>query len=141
MGLKVKELRKVFPHGDGDVALFGGLSFELASGGSLALTGPSGSGKTTLLRLLELVGLDGKANHFPEQLSGGERQRVAVARALVMCPALVLADEPTGQLDAGRATVLLELLRELNQEQHVTIVMATHSLRARGYMREQIELG
>ena len=58
-----------------------------------------------------------------------------------MCPALVLADEPTGQLDAGRATVQLELLRELNQEQHVTIVMATHSLRARGYMREQIELG
>ena len=213
MGLKVKELRKVFPHGDGDVALFGGLSFELASGGSLALIGPSGSGKTTLLRLLaaletptageiwvndvrvdqlggeaardfrlrnigvvyqehrllpqftamenvalpgvaageectersrrllELVGLAGKANHFPEQLSGGEQQRVAVARALVMCPALVLADEPTGQLDAGRATVLLELLRELNQEQHVTIVMATHSLRARGYMREQIELG
>ena len=213
MGLKVKELRKVFPHGDGDVALFGGLSFELASGGSLALTGPSGSGKTTLLRLLaaletptageiwvndvrvdqlggeaardfrlrnigfvyqehrllpqltalenvavpgvaageectersrrllELVGLDGKANHFPEQLSGGEQQRVAVARALVMCPALVLADEPTGQLDAGRATVLLELLQKLNQEQHVTIVMATHSQRARSYMREQIELG
>jgi len=53
----------------------------------------------------------------------------------------VLADEPTGQLDAARATVLLELLQKLNQEQRVSIVMATHSQRARSYMREQIELG
>ncbi len=75
---------------------------------------------------LRVVGLEGREDHFPRQLSGGQEQRVAIARALVTDPYLLVADEPTGDLDRKSAEEILELLEQLNREFHKTIVMVTH---------------
>ena len=77
-------------------------------------------------KLLKRVGLDGQESKRPSQLSGGERQRVAVVRALINQPKLLLADEPTGALDAANASNLIDLLVELNREESVAVVMVTH---------------
>lgn len=78
-------------------------------------------------RLLELTHISGVAHQYPSTLSGGEASRVAVCRALIMKPKLLLADEPTGQLDAENAWNIASLLSEINQNLHTTIVMVTHS--------------
>jgi len=79
------------------------------------------------MALLEWLGLDERLNHFPAQLSGGEMQRTAIARALINDPAIILADEPTGNLDSRNGRIVINLLAELNQKWNRTVLIATHS--------------
>jgi len=86
-----------------------------------------------VMTALKLVGLEDRVNHLPKQLSGGQEQRVAIARAIVSDPTLLLADEPTGDLDSHSATEVLEILKRLNEDFHKTIVMVTHDPHAASY--------
>ena len=86
-----------------------------------------------VMTALKLVGLEERVNHLPKQLSGGQEQRVAIARAIVSDPTLILADEPTGDLDSHSATEILEILKKLNQGFHKTIMMVTHDPHAAEY--------
>lgn len=88
---------------------------------------------------LARVGLEGRAKHLPRQLSGGEQQRVCIARALINYPALILADEPTGNLDEANEKIVLDLFQELHQEGH-TIIMVTHAPEVGELAERQIRL-
>ena len=90
---------------------------------------PVAEGRATAEALLRRVGLAGRLTHRPGLLSGGEQQRVAIARALVMSPRLLLADEPTGDLDEQTADALHNLLRDLHAETRLTSILATHNPR------------
>ncbi len=89
------------------------------------------------LRALEIVGLAGRAGHFPNQLSGGQQQRVAIARALVNEPAVLLADEPTGNLDSRTSIEIMGVFQQLN-DAGITIVMVTHELDIARYTRRNV---
>jgi putative ABC transport system ATP-binding protein len=83
--------------------------------------------------ILQLLGIKHRLNHKPRALSGGEQQRVAIARALVNQPAILLADEPTGNLDTANSNAVLDILRDLNKRQHQTILMITHNPEAAAF--------
>jgi len=90
--------------------------------------------------VLKLLGLTGRLGHKPRALSGGEQQRVAIARAIVNHPAILLADEPTGNLDTENSTVVLGLLRDLNQRLGQTILMITHNPEAAAYGHRTVRM-
>ena len=210
--LHVKNITKNFETGEGTLTVLRGVSLDLISGKSLALTGESGSGKSTLLyliggldvpdegrieilgqdiaslddpqraalrrgtvgvvfqqfnlipslnvaanlsfharlsgsedkswteHLVHYLGLGTLLDRFPEQLSGGQQQRVAIGRTLAARPALVLADEPTGNLDEATADVVMNLLLELVQESGAGLLMVTHSLRLAKRLDHQVHL-
>jgi putative ABC transport system ATP-binding protein len=94
--------------------------------------------KERALKALGLVGLADRANHTSSELSGGQQQRVAIARALVTEPAVIFADEPTGNLDTSRSHEIMKLLEDLNRTRHITIVLVTHEDDIAGYARRQI---
>jgi putative ABC transport system ATP-binding protein len=89
-------------------------------------------------RALAAVGLAGWEHHTPAELSGGQQQRVAIARAIVCEPAVLLADEPTGNLDSQRSVEIMELLRQLNEEQQITVLMVTHEPDMAAYARRVV---
>ena len=210
--LHVNNVTKSFETGEGTLSVLRGVSLELSSGKSLALTGESGSGKSTLLyliggldvpdegrieilgqdianlndpqraalrrgtvgvvfqqfnlipslnvaanlsfharlsgsedklwteHLVHYLGLGSLLDRFPEQLSGGQQQRVAIGRTLAARPALILADEPTGNLDEATADVVMNLLLELLQESGAGLLMVTHSLRLAKRLDHQVNL-
>lgn len=100
---------------------------------------PKGDRRDQVQQAMERMGIGHRAKHFPQQLSGGQQQRVAIARAVVNTPRLVLADEPTGNLDSTMGEEVMGLLSELNKA-GTTIIIVTHSLRDAGYARRIINL-
>jgi putative ABC transport system ATP-binding protein len=90
------------------------------------------------IEVLTLVGLGNRLDHTPNQLSGGQQQRVAIARALVNRPPLVLADEPTGNLDSGTSSEIMGLFQQLNRDQHISVILVTHEVDIAEYARRQI---
>jgi putative ABC transport system ATP-binding protein len=100
---------------------------------------PSSERKKRVNELIDKIGISHRASHFPQQLSGGQQQRVAVARALITRPPIILADEPTGNLDSSNGNEVMELLCELN-EAGTTIVMVTHSTHDASYSGRIINL-
>jgi ABC-type lipoprotein export system ATPase subunit len=91
-------------------------------------------------RLLERVGLGSRMHHEPSQLSGGQQQRVAIARSLVSAPSLLLADEPTGNLDSKTSVEILEMFQRLNAEEGITIILVTHDAGVAHYARRVIHI-
>ena len=96
--------------------------------------------KERVISLLDAVGLSDRSNHRPDQLSGGEQQRVAIARALAKDPLLVLADEPTANLDTENGSQAMEIMQRLNKETGTAFVFATHDPRVMAYARRVVEL-
>jgi putative ABC transport system ATP-binding protein len=99
---------------------------------------PAAERRRLALAALDSVSLNGWEDHTPSELSGGQQQRVAIARAIVTSPTVLLADEPTGNLDSARSQEIMELLAAFNREQNITVVMVTHEPDMAAYARRQI---
>jgi lipoprotein-releasing system ATP-binding protein len=166
--LEARDVHKSFRQGPVLLEVLQGVALSVAPGERVAIVGASGSGKTTLLQILggldppsagvvRVAGRDihaltesergvlrnqalGFVYQFHHLLSGGERQRAAVARALVTQPRVVLADEPTGNLDGANAESVFALMLELNRERGTSLVVVTHDLRLAGRMERVYEL-
>lgn len=89
--------------------------------------------KKKAMETLELVGLGNRIHHFPNELSGGEQQRISIGRALVTKPNIILADEPTGNLDSETEKDILQLIKKMNQDQRITVMLVTHDQEVAGY--------
>ena len=100
---------------------------------------PTKERKEHALRALKSVGLEGRGDHHPNQLSGGQQQRVAIARALVNNAPIILADEPTGNLDSKTSAEIMELLSKLNHESNITVILVTHETDIAAYSRRIIK--
>lgn len=96
--------------------------------------------KARAIELLKLVGLDSRMNHKPNELSGGQQQRVAIARALMNKPAIILADEPTGELDTKTSLEIIELMKKLNREDNQTFLLVTHNMEVAKDCRKIVEM-
>ncbi len=107
---------------------------------ALATGKPTQEVRNRAISLLERVGLKDRMTHLPSQLSGGERERVAVARALVLRPMIVLADEPTGNLDQQSADNVAKLLLEVPKEENTVLIVVTHSIALAAQMQKRYEL-
>jgi putative ABC transport system ATP-binding protein len=133
-------------HGDGSARILG-QSFKLLARTSalanvelpLIYAGVTRSRKRCTAAL-ELVGLGDRVNHHPNELSGGEQQRVAIARALVNEPTLILADEPTGNLDSVAGEEVMRIFQELNEQRGITIVLVTHEQNIAEHTRRIVRL-
>ncbi len=135
-GFRARHLGFVFQH----FFLIDGLSvLDNVAGGLLYCGVPAKARRRTAAAVLERVGLGGRMTHRPHQLSGGERQRAAIARALVGEPDLVLADEPTGNLDSAAGAQVVDLLRDLHRD-GATIAVVTHNLELAATMERRIEI-
>lgn len=99
---------------------------------------PSSRRKEMAKKAVSAVGLEGREHHFPNQLSGGQQQRVAIARALVNEPAILLADEPTGNLDSKTSEEIMTIFQRLNRDLGITIIMVTHEPDIASYARRRI---
>jgi putative ABC transport system ATP-binding protein len=107
----------------------------------LEIAGVSGKeAERQALKMLGVVGLKGRANHRPTELSGGEQQRVAIARALINNPRIILADEPTGNLDSKTGSDILQLLKRINKQNNQTIVIVSHDSRVAGLADRTLNL-
>ena len=137
--VETRALGRDYPMGASVVHALGGVDLRIERGELVAIRGRSGSGKTTLLSLVggldrptsgEVLvdgrSLGDRAKHRPHELSGGEQQRVAIARALANRPDVLLADEPTGQLDSATGRSVMTLLRTIVRSEGLTAVIATH---------------
>ena len=149
--LSVEHLTRVYGSGETATRALDDVSFSVEAGEFVAIVGSSGSGKSTLLHIIggvdrptsgtvkvsgvnvdrlndmiAALGLRGREHHLPNQLSGGQQQRVAVGRTLMNAPALVLADEPTGNLDSRNSAEIMALLRASNKRFGQTLLVITH---------------
>lgn len=102
--------------------------------------GQARNGQSSVRQILAMLGLEHKLNHKPSELSGGEQQRVAIARAVINRPAILLADEPTGNLDSENSQMVLEMLQSLNRQYRQTIVMITHDPEAAAAASRMLEM-
>ena len=144
--LQVQGVFKSYATPLGPLAVLAGVDLHLGARSSLALMGESGSGKSTLFdpqwqaQLVERLGLGDLLKRYPEQLSGGQQQRVAVGRALASRPGLLLADEPTGNLDEATSDEVLQLLLDLLRDSPTSLLMVTHSPRIAARLDRQVVL-
>ena len=152
--VKVENLTKKYGKGENEVIALNNVSLTIEKGEFVAIIGSSGSGKSTLLHLIggvdrptsgkvfvdgkevdqerlnlliSTLGLKERITHLPNELSGGQQQRVAIGRSLINNPAVVLADEPTGNLDSKSSNEIIALLKKSNKELSQTIIMITHN--------------
>ena len=104
------------------------------------IAGKNGTPEPEFVEILKLLGIADRLNHKPRAMSGGEQQRVAIARAIVNHPALLLADEPTGNLDTENSNAVLDILRGLNQRMGQTILMITHNPEAAAFAHRIVKM-